>query len=147
MKRPVVLIVEDCLNDQALMQLAIEEASVAFPAVLVSDGQEALDWLFRQGAHAERDDQVFPVLVLLDLKMPHLSGLELLQALRKDPKGRLIPVMVLTTSEMPSDIEQAYVYGANAYVQKPMGFPALVSLVQSIHAFWLTFNVIHPMLR
>lgn len=147
MKRPVVLIVEDCPNDQALMKLAIEEAQVAFPAVMVSDGQEALDWLFRQGTHATRDDQVFPALVLLDLKLPLLSGLDVLQALQTDALSRLIPVLVLTTSEMPSDIEQAYLYGANAYVQKPMGFPALVSLVQSIHAFWLTFNVLDPRLR
>ena len=147
MKRTVVLIVEDCPNDQALMKLAIAEAKVSFEIVVVADGQQALDWLFRRGTHAERDDQVYPALVLLDLKLPLLSGLDVIKALREDPKGQLIPVLILTTSEMPSDIRNAYAAGANAYLQKPMGFPALVSMVEAIQAFWLSFNVIHPSLR
>ncbi len=147
MKRPVVLIVEDNPDDQTLMQLAIAEARASFEAVFVPDGQDALDWLFRQGAHADRDEGVFPALVLLDLKLTRLSGLDVLRALRGDPLGRLIAVVVLTTSEMPSDIEKAYELGANAYVQKPMGFPALVDLVEAIHAFWLSYNVVHPALR
>ena len=99
------------------------------------------------GAHADRDEQVYPALVLLDLKLPLLGGLDVLKALRGDPNGRANPVVVLTTSEMPSDISQAYAFGANAYVQKPMGFPALVNLVQALKAFWLSFNVIDPRLR
>jgi len=147
MRRPVVLIVEDCPNDQALMKLAVDEAKTSFEIVVVTDGQEALDWLFRKGTHSNRDEQSYPALVLMDLKLPILSGLGVLQAIRKDPQGLLIPVVALTTSEMPSDIAKAYELGANAYVQKPMEFPRLVSLVEAIQAFWLTFNVLHPTLR
>ena len=147
MRRPVVLIVEDCPNDQALMKLAVDEAKTSFEIVVVTDGQEALDWLFRKGTHSNRDEQSYPALVLMDLKLPILSGLGVLQAIRKDPQGLLIPVVALTTSEMPSDIAKAYEVGANAYVQKPMEFPRLVSLVEAIQAFWLTFNVLHPTLR
>jgi len=147
MRRPVVVLVEDCPNDLALMKLATAEAQFAYETVVLEDGQQALDWLLRKGAHADRDDQVYPALVLLDLKLPLLGGLDVLKALRGDPNGRAIPVVVLTTSEMPSDISQAYAFGANAYVQKPMGFPALVNLVQALKAFWLSFNVIDPRLR
>jgi CheY-like chemotaxis protein len=147
MKRPVVLIAEDCPNDQALMKLAIGEATSTFEAAFVSDGPEALDWLFRRGTHGDRDESLYPALVLLDLNLPLLSGLDVLKALRQDPRGRLVPVVVLTTSEMPSDLLKAYECGANAYVQKPMGFTALVNLVEALQAFWLSFNVIHPDLR
>lgn len=147
MRRSVVLIVEDCPNDLALMKLAVEAARIPFETVLATDGQEALDWLFRKGPHKDRDDAVDPVLILLDLKLPLLSGLDVLQAIRKDPLGRQIPVVIMTTSEMPSDIQRAYDLGANAYIQKPMAFPALVQLVEAIQAFWLTFNVISPRMR
>jgi len=144
MKRPVVLLVEDSPDDLALMRLAIEEAEAPFEFVVATDGQKALDWVFSRGAQAGRDGQVYPALILLDLKMPAMSGLEALQALRADPLGRLIPVVVLTTSEMPSDIARAYEGGANAYLQKPMAFSDLVSLVEAIQVFWLSFNVLHP---
>jgi two-component system response regulator len=147
MRRPVVLIVEDCPNDLALLQLAIEESRASFASVVVTDGQEALDWLFRKGAHAEREEGIYPALVLLDLNLPLLSGLDVLRTIRGDPRGSLVPVVAMTTSEMPSDIQMAYGAGANAYVQKPMNFASLVKLVESLQAFWLSFNVIHPMLR
>lgn len=144
MKRPVVLLVEDSPDDLALMRLAIEEAETPFEFVVATDAQKALDWVFSRGAQVGRDGQVYPALILLDLKMPTMSGLEALQALRADPLGRLIPVVVLTTSEMPSDIARAYEGGANAYLQKPMAFSDLVSLVEAIQTFWLSFNVLHP---
>ncbi|NWJ39930.1 MAG: response regulator [Geothrix sp.] len=147
MKRPVVLIVEDCPNDLALLMLAIEKAGVPFETAVATDGQEALDWLFRKGAHEDRDEEVYPALVLMDLKLPRLSGLDVLRALRQEPRGWLTPVVAMTTSEMPSDIQKAYAFGANAYVQKPMDFNGLVRLVEALRAFWLSFNVIHPMMR
>jgi CheY-like chemotaxis protein len=147
MKRPLVLIVEDNPNDQALMTLAIAEARSPFEYVFVPDGQDALDWLSRSGAYADRDDEARPALILLDLKLHRLSGLDVLEALGRKPQGRQVPVVVLTTSEMPSDIQRAYELGAHAFVRKPMGFPALVELVEAIQAFWLSFNVVHPALR
>jgi CheY-like chemotaxis protein len=147
MKRPIVLIVEDCPDDQVLMALAARQAQTSFESVVVTSGEEALDWLFCRGCHENRSGELFPALVLLDLKLPLLSGLGLLQTLREDPRGRLIPVVVLTTSEMPCDISKAYESGANAYVQKPMALSGLVSLVEAVQAFWLSFNVIHPAWR
>jgi two-component system response regulator len=147
MKRPVVLLVEDSPDDLALMQLAIKEARNPFEVVVATDGKQALDWVFARGAQAGRDDQVFPALILLDWKLPLLSGQEVLQALRSDPLGRMIPVVVLTTSEMPSDIARASELCANAYVQKPMAFSDLVRLVEAIQGFWLSFNVLHPDVR
>jgi len=147
MRRPVVVLVEDCPNDLALMRLAITEAQFPCETIVLTDGQQAVDWLLHRGADTEQDEEVYPALVLLDLKLPLLGGLDVLKALREDPLGRSIPVVVLTTSEMPTDISQAYASGANAFVQKPMGFPALVALVQALRAFWLSFNVIDPRLR
>jgi CheY-like chemotaxis protein len=147
MKRPVVLLVEDCPDDLALMGLALKEARSPYEVVVVTDGQQALDWVFRRGSQAQRDEWIYPALILLDLKLPVVSGLEVLRHLRNEPEGRMIPVAVLTTSQMPSDIAMAYELGANAYIQKPMGLQALVSLVEAIQAFWLSFNVPHPALR
>lgn len=147
MRRPVVVLVEDCPNDLALMRLAIAEAQFPCETRVLTDGQQAVDWLLHRGAHTDQDEEVYPALVLLDLKLPLLGGLDVLKALREDPQGRSIPVVVLTTSEMPTDISQAYAFGANAFVQKPMGFPALVALVQALGAFWLSFNVTDPRLR
>jgi two-component system response regulator len=144
MRRPVVLLVEDSPDDLALMRLAIEEARNPFEVVVATDGQQALDWVFSRGAQAGRDDQVYPALILLDWKLPLLSGQEVLQTLRAEPLGRQIPVVVLTTSEMPSDVARAFESGANAYLQKPMNFSDLVSLVEAIQGFWLAFNVLHP---
>jgi two-component system response regulator len=143
----VVLLVEDSPDDLALMRLAIEEARQPFEVIVAADGQQALDWVFSQGSHAGRDEQVYPALILLDLKLPVLNGLEVLRALRADPKGRLIPVVALTTSEMPSDIALACELGANAYLQKPMSFLNLVRLVEAIEEFWLSFNLLHPCVR
>jgi CheY-like chemotaxis protein len=147
MMRPVVLLVEDCPDDRALMALALKEARSPYEVVVVTDGQQALDWVFRRGSEAQRDEWVYPALILLDLKLPVVSGLEVLRHLRNEPEGRMIPVVVLTTSQMPSDIAMAYELGVNAYIQKPMGFQAMVSLVEAIQAFWLSFNVPYPALR
>jgi len=147
MRRPVVLLVEDNPDDLDLWHLALGQAGRPFEMATVADGQQALDWVFRQGSFLGRDPWVFPALILLDLKLPVLGGLEVLQGLRERPEGRFIPVVVLTTSEMPSDIAQAYSLGASAYVQKPIGFGNLVDLVRAVNNFWLSYNVLHPTLR
>jgi CheY-like chemotaxis protein len=147
MRRPVVLLVEDNPDDLDLWHLALREAGQPFEVATVTDGQQALDWVFRQGSYLGRDPWVCPALILLDLKLPVLGGLEVLRGLRERAEGRLIPVVVLTTSEMPSDIAQAYELGASAYVQKPIGFRNLVDLVKAVNEFWLSYNVIHPAVR
>lgn len=147
MRRPVVLLVEDNPDDLDLWHLALKEARQPFEVATVTDGQQALDWVFRQGSHLGRDPWIFPALILLDLKLPVMGGLEVLRSLRERAEGRLIPVVVLTTSEMPSDIAQAYALGASAYVQKPIGFQKLVDLVKAVDHFWLSYNVLYPALR
>lgn len=146
-QQPVVLLVEDNPDDLALMQLAIERAQVPMAVVVAADGQEALEWVLRRGAHIGRDQDVYPALLLLDLNLPVMGGLQILKTLREEPEGRVIPVVVLTTSTMPADIATAYELGANAFVQKPMEFPALVNLVKALAGFWLSFNITHPALR
>ena len=145
--RPVVLLVEDDPFDLVLMELAMKEAQFEFEFTVALDGQQALDWLLRRGSQAGRGAFVHPVLVLLDLKLPEMNGLEVLRSLRTVPEGRLIPVVVLSTSRMPSDIAAAYELGANAFVQKPMEFEKLVELVKALQHFWLAFNVTHPALE
>lgn len=147
MKRRIVLLVEDSPDDLELIRIAVKEMSNPFELVAVSDGQEALDWMLSQGNHAGREDQLSLALILLDLKLPVLDGLEVMQALRSHPTQQFVPVVVLTTSEMPKDIARAYECGANAYLQKPMGLSDLVGLLESIERFWLSFNVLHPAVR
>lgn len=147
MKRSLVLLVEDLPDDQALWQIALEEAGQPFDLAAVGDGQQALDWLFRPGDQARVEDPRSPSLVLLDLKMPVMDGFEVLRRLRSTPQGRLLPVVVLTSSEMPADIALAYSLGASGFVQKPVGFQNLMRLVRAIQDYWLSFNVLHPSWR
>lgn len=147
MKRRVVLLVEDSPDDLALIQIAIQAMRRPFDLVAVTDGQEALDWVYARGPYAGREALVEPALILLDLKLPILDGIEVLQALRAHPSHQMVPVVVMTTSEMPKDIARAYECGANAYVKKPMGLLELVDQLESIEHFWLSFNVLHPSVR
>ena len=147
MTPPVLLLVEDCPDDQELMRLALKDGAFPLEVVMLSDGREALDRL-RFIMHSKGSEETpHPALILLDLKLPGLSGLDFIRELRREPLGRLIPVVVLTTSGIPADIEAAYESGANAFVQKPMEYGALVRLVEALRTFWIDFNVLHPRLR
>ena len=135
-----ILLVEDNPDDVELTRLAFEEAQVANTLTVVRDGAEALDYLFARGRYADRDPQDLPSLVLLDLNLPKLDGREVLQAIRGDARTRALPVVVLTTSDEPFDVEASYALGVNSYIRKPVDFDQFVSVVKQIGLYWLVLN-------
>jgi CheY-like chemotaxis protein len=134
-----ILLVEDDLRDQELTMLALERSQLANDVVLVRDGAEALDYLRREGEHADRAEGN-PALVLLDLKLPKVNGLEVLEAVRSNPSLRSVPVVMLTSSQEESDLVRSYELGVNAYVVKPVDFKQFVSAVSDLGMFWAVLN-------
>jgi two-component system response regulator len=130
----IILLVEDNQDDEELAVLAYERARIANRMVVVRDGQEALDYFF--GANA----QVLPQLVLLDLKLPKVSGLEVLRRLRADPRTRRLPVVVLTSSKEEQDLLESYDCGANSYVRKPVDFARFAEAIHQLQVYWLVLN-------
>lgn len=137
-----ILLVEDNPDDVELTRLAFEEANVANHLIVVRDGAEALDYIFARGRYASRDASALPSIVLLDLNLPKLDGREVLQAIRADPATRDLPVIVLTTSAEPFDVEASYALGVNSYIQKPVDFEQFVWAVRQVGLYWLVLN--HP---
>ena len=136
-----ILLVEDNPDDVELTRLAFVEAGEPHRLHVVSDGAEALDYLLARGRHADRDPAGLPALVLLDLNLPRLDGHEVLQAIRAEDATRCLPVVVLTTSIEPSDVDRAYAIGANSYLQKPVEFDRFVDVVRHISRYWLGINL------
>jgi CheY-like chemotaxis protein len=135
-----ILIVEDNSNDRILLQRAFRRARLANPLHMVTDGEEAIAYLLGEGRFADREANPFPILVLLDLKLPRRSGLEVLQWMREHPTFRRLPVVVLTSSKEQSDINLAYDLGANSYLTKPVEFDALIELVSTLNLFWFIMS-------
>jgi CheY-like chemotaxis protein len=135
-----ILYVEDDENDVFFMQRALDQAGVTNPFRVVNDGQIAIDYLAGAAAFADRIQFPVPSLVLLDLKLPRKSGLQVLAWVRQQPALLGVVIIVLSSSSQAGDIEQAYALGANAYVLKPPSEQARTDLVRAIKAFWLTFN-------
>lgn len=140
MSEKVILLVEDNPDDVDLTRIAFDEAKVANRLVVVRDGAEALDYLFARGVHAGRDPDDLPSIVLLDLNLPRVDGREVLQAIREDSRTRSLPVVVLTTSTEPFDLESAYALGVNSYIQKPVDFERFVWAVKQVGLYWLVLN-------
>ena len=136
-----ILLVEDDPNDAALAQHALERTRIVNQIVHVSDGEEARDYLFGLGRWADRDTGHCPELILLDLKLPKLSGLELLQRIRAHEATRLVPVVILTSSPHEDDIAKSYGLGANSYVRKPVDYTAFRRAVEELAVYWLVVNV------
>jgi two-component system response regulator len=136
-----ILLVEDNPDDVELTRLAFAEAGAAHRLQSVSDGAEALDYLLARGRHAGRDAAELPALVLLDLNLPRLDGRDVLRAIRADDTTRCLPVVVLTTSAEPFDVDQAYALGANSYIQKPVEFDRFVEVVRQVGRYWLAINL------
>jgi len=134
---PIVLHVDDDPNDTALLEAARRKTSVNFRLENVSDGDQAIAYLTGSGKYANRANHPWPSLILLDLKMPRATGFEILKWIRTHPPCKNLPVLVLSGSELQEDIRQAYLMGANSYLVKPLGFEALVKLVQNFAAKWL----------
>ena len=137
-----ILLVEDNYNDVLLIQRAFNKAGIAPPMSIVSDGDEAIAYLSQERQYANTEKFPVPVLILLDLKLPRRSGLEVLAWLRQQPKLKRLPVVVLTSSQENSDLAQAYDLGANSYLVKPVDFRDFVTLVELIDAYWFQANKI-----
>jgi two-component system, response regulator len=135
-----ILLVEDNPRDAELTIRALKKSSLANRLITVEDGAEALDCIFCRGKHATRDIGCPPKVVLLDLKLPKVSGLEVLRALKHDERTRTIPVVVVTSSREDPDIKTAYALGANSYVVKPVNFDAFVEAVSTLGLYWLLVN-------
>lgn len=140
MKNKIVLLVEDNPDDEELTRLAFDECRVANKLVVVRDGQEALDYLFLTGAYADRDASEVPQVILLDMKLPKLDGLEVLYRVRTDDRTKLLPVVVLTSSKEEQDMIESYSLGANSYIQKPVDYLQFTEAVQQLGLYWLVLN-------
>ncbi len=139
-----LLLVEDNPTDEKLTLLGFKKTNLADQIVVVRDGAEALDYLFATGVHAARDPAALPAVVLLDLKLPKLDGLEVLKRLRADRRTRILPVVILTSSKEQEDILRGYELGANAYVRKPVDFAAFAEAARTLGLFWLLLNELPP---
>lgn len=135
-----ILLVEDNPDDVELTMRAFRKNNIANKLVVARDGVEALDYLFCRGAFADRDDRDGPRLILLDLKLPKLDGLQVLERLRADERTRLTPVVILTSSREEQDLVSSYKTGANSYVRKPVDFNKFVEAVHQIGLYWLLIN-------
>jgi CheY-like chemotaxis protein len=139
-----ILLAEDNANDLELTLTALQQHHLANEIVAVRDGAEVLDYLYRRGAFAGTVAEL-PALVLLDLKMPKVDGLEVLRVIKTDPDLRMIPVVMLTSSREESDLVRSYQLGVNAYVVKPVDFSEFMEAVRQIGAFWAVVNEVPPM--
>lgn len=137
---PIILLVEDNADDELLTVRAFKKSNVANQIVVVRDGVEALDWLLGREEHASRDTTVQPQVILLDLKLPRMDGMEVLKNLRQDRRTAHIPVVVLTSSKEKEDVIKSYELGANSYVRKPVEFEKFVEAVKSLGVYWLLLN-------
>ena len=146
MKGRPILLVEDNPNDQELTTWALRESRVGKEVVIANDGVEALDYLLCRAAHAGRDADADPCLVLLDLNLPRIDGHGVLAAMRADPRTRLLPAVVLTTSKEDQDVLASYRCGANGYVCKPVDFKEFQEAVARLSDYWLKVNVFPPAL-
>lgn len=142
-----ILLVEDNKDDELLTIRALKKSNVANDVVVARDGVEALDYLFGTGAHAGRDLSIMPQVVLLDLNLPRVNGLEVLRTIRQDPRTRLLAVVVLTSSKEDEDIVQSYASGANSYVRKPVDFAQFSDAVKTLGLFWMLLNEIPAVAR
>jgi two-component system response regulator len=142
----VILLVEDNPDDEALTLRAFAKNNISNRLVVVRDGAEALDWLLKRGQHRDRPEPD-PQIVLLDLKLPKVDGLEVLRQLREDSRTKLLPVVILTSSNEESDLLRGYELRANSYIRKPVDFARFVEAVREIGMYWLVLNEAPPVQR
>jgi two-component system response regulator len=140
----IILLVEDNPDDEALTLRALRKNNILNAVVVARDGAEALDYLFGTGAYAGRDLTEQPQIILLDLKLPKVDGLEVLRRVRADERTHLLPVAILTTSNEDRDIISSYELGANSYIRKPVDFEQFMEAVRQLGLYWLVLNVPAP---
>jgi CheY-like chemotaxis protein len=139
-----ILLVEDNALDAELTMRALKKGGLANKLLWLKDGQQALDYLFRRGPYEQRDDTL-PRLVLLDLKMPRVDGIEVLRAIKADERARRMPVVIMTSSQEEKDVAQSYELGVNSYVVKPVEFGAFADLAHQAGYYWLAINRTPPL--
>jgi len=135
-----ILLVEDNQDDIDLTLRALQKSNILNEMITVHDGVEALDYLMCRGVYAHRDQEDLPAVILLDLKLPKMSGLELLKKLRSKEKTKLIPVVILTSSKEEQDLIQGYSLGANSYIRKPVDFNQFAEAIRQLGMYWLLLN-------
>lgn len=135
-----ILLVEDSADDIELTQLAFEDSHIANRVDVVRDGAEALDYLLARGEYADREKEPPPAVVLLDLNLPKIGGLEVLEILRREKKTRYLPVVVLTSSRQQEDLLASYDRGANSFIRKPVDFEKFGEAVRQLQLYWLVLN-------
>jgi two-component system response regulator len=145
MNEKSILLVEDNPDDVELTLMALKESKILNQVNVTRDGVEALEYVFCTGKYAQRQPANLPELVLLDLKLPKLGGLEVLEKLRADPRTKLIPVVILTSSSEEEDVLKSYNMGANSYVRKPVEFHQFVEAVRQLGMYWLLVNEAPPL--
>jgi two-component system response regulator len=144
MEEKMILLVEDNPDDEALTIRALQKNNIRNKVVVVHDGAEALDFLFCTGAYANRNPKDMPQVVLLDLKLPKVDGLEVLRRIRADARTSLLPVVILTSSKEEQDIMESYKNGANSYVRKPVDFNQFLEAARQLGLYWLVLNEAPP---
>jgi two-component system, response regulator len=144
MNKKYILLVEDNPDDQALTIRGLKKANILNEIVVANNGEEALDYLFGTGAYAGRDLSIMPEVILLDLRMPKIDGLEVLKRIRANERTKFLPVVILTSSKEERDLVESYKLGANSYIQKPVDFVEFAEAVQTLGVYWLALNVLRP---
>jgi two-component system response regulator len=144
MENKTILLVEDNPDDEALTLRALKRNNILNEVIVARDGAEALDYLFGLGSHAGRDTSKLPEVVLLDLKLPKIDGLDVLRRIRSEPLTRRMAVVILTSSNEERDIISAYDLGANSYIRKPVDFNHFMEAVRQLGIYWLVLNVSPP---
>ncbi|MEI7638970.1 MAG: response regulator [Syntrophus sp. (in: bacteria)] len=140
MEEKIILLVEDNTDDVELTLRAFKKNNILNRVIIAKDGAEALDFLFGTGTYAGREWKDLPVVILLDLKLPKIDGLEVLKRIRQDNRTKLIPVVILTSSTEPKDVVNGYSMGANGYVRKPVEFSQFLEAMRNLGLFWLLWN-------
>jgi CheY-like chemotaxis protein len=136
----IILLVEDNPDDEELARIALQENNISDQLVVARDGAEALDYVFATGAHTGRGADLMPQLILLDLKLPKVNGLEVLRRLRANEQTKFIPVVILTSSVEEEELLHGYRLGANSYVRKPVDFTLFIEAVRQLSLYWLALN-------
>jgi len=140
MNKKIILLVEDNRDDEELTLMAFEQSEIMNEVAVVLDGAEALDYLFKTGKYTNRALSDLPAVILLDLKLPKISGLEVLKRIRADDQTQLVPVVILTTSKEQEDIINSYKLGCNSYIRKPVNFTEFIEAARKLGLYWLCLN-------
>jgi two-component system, response regulator len=146
-KNNFILLVEDNADDEVLTLRALKKNNITNEVVVARDGAEALDYLFGTGAYEGRDTSLLPQVVLLDLKLPKMDGLEVLERIRGDRRTKLLPIVILTSSNEEQDLLRGYDLGANSYVRKPVDFAEFIEAVRNLGLYWLLLNQRPPTVK